>query len=66
MKISKVNRHDITETEINDNYIKQYFMLNANYTFKYKMLNDDEINYIINRYSDSLSLKESVYRFKLY
>ena len=62
MKISKVNRHDITETEINDNYIKQYFILNANYAFKYKMLNDDEIKYIINRYSDSLSLKESVYR----
>ena len=57
------------EYKINDNYIKEYFFTKLNKLYTKKFLNFEKTyfpteiyEYLINRYDDSQSLKETVYR----
>ena len=47
---------------IDDNHIKQKFNSYQIHNSKIKSLNDDELNYLTNRYDDSLSIKETIFR----
>ena len=47
---------------IDDNHIKQKFNSNQIHNSKIKSLNNDELNYLTNRYNDSLSIKETIFR----
>lgn len=48
--------------EINDDYFINNFNNRQLHQSKINKLNNDEINYLKNRYNDSLSLKESIFR----
>ena len=57
------------ENKINDNYIKEYFFTKLNKLYTKKFLDFEKTHfpkeiyeYLINRYNDSQSLKETVYR----
>ena len=47
---------------IDDNHNKQKFNSNQIHNSKIKSLNNDELNYLTNRYNDSLSIKETIFR----
>lgn len=47
---------------IDDNYFKEKFKSNQIFKSKIKSLNNDELTYLLNRYNDSLSIKETIFR----